>query len=80
MDIVTDMIFNTTLMVLGIVSGKGESNIEYSLKYVTVTKYCGHGLVVKYILAKDESGVRFSLPAHKTQGLDAKRSGFCVLI
>ena len=25
---------------------------------------CGHGLVVEHVLAKDETGVRFSLPAH----------------
>ena len=25
---------------------------------------CGHGLVVEHVLAKDETGVRFSLAAH----------------
>ncbi len=25
--------------------------------------YCGHGLVVEQVLAKDQTGVRFSLPA-----------------
>ena len=28
---------------------------------------CGYGLVVEYILAKDESGVRFSLPAQNNE-------------
>lgn len=28
-----------------------------------VINICGHGLVVKYLLAKEESGVRFPLPA-----------------
>ncbi len=26
-------------------------------------QHCGYGLVVEYVLAKDETGVRFSLPA-----------------
>lgn len=28
-----------------------------------IENYCGHGLVVEHVLAKDETGVRFSLPA-----------------
>ena len=28
-------------------------------------KSCGHGLVVEHVLAKDETGVRFSLAAPK---------------
>jgi hypothetical protein len=43
--------------------------------------YCekngGHGLVVKYVLAKDESGVRFSLAAHTTYKTRHKSAGFC---
>ena len=27
---------------------------------------CGHGLVVEHVLAKDETGVRFSLAAQKS--------------
>ena len=27
---------------------------------------CGHGLVVEHVLAKDETGVRFSLAAQQT--------------
>ena len=28
-------------------------------------KFCGYGLVVEHVLAKDETGVRFSYPAQK---------------
>ncbi len=31
-----------------------------------VRAYCGYGLVVERVLAKDESGVRFSVPAQIT--------------
>ena len=31
--------------------------------------------MVEHVLAKDETGVRFSLPAHKTQGPDASAFG-----
>ena len=32
-------------------------------KVLRFLKHCGHGLVVEHVLAKDETGVRFSLPA-----------------
>ena len=33
-------------------------------------RICGIGLVVEHVLAKDETGVRYSYPAHKTQSSD----------
>ena len=37
---------------------------------------CGYGLVVEHVLAKDETGVRFSLSAHVTYKILVKQ-GFC---
>ncbi len=43
-------------------------NHVYSLSYVFIKKIkCGYSLMVGRVLAKDELGVRFSLPAQSNE-------------
>ena len=43
-------------------SNPGEGTRNKSIRHDTMSRG-GHGLVVERVLAKDETGVRFSLPA-----------------
>ena len=45
------------------------------LVYIS-NQFCGIGLVVEYVLAKDETGVRFPYPAHKIQDPGTTVLGF----
>jgi hypothetical protein len=54
--------------VFGTVVGGSNPSESTSLllykEYRILVTTCGYGLVVECVLAKDETGVRFSLPAH----------------
>ena len=57
---------NLTLIETGETPVAFEINDRYTIFVHLVPcrlKYCGYGLVVECVLAKDETGVRFSLPA-----------------
>ena len=55
-------------MAIALVSIKYYNHIVFfNLKTKKIIKYyCGYGLVVEHVLAKDETGVRFSLAAQKS--------------
>ncbi len=51
------------------------SYIKFVVYWPSCKEYfCGHGLVVEHVLAKDETGVRFSLPAQDVRMFLLKRT------